>query len=174
MGRNEYSRHRGCSTNAVRKAEASGRIAAAVVRDDGRFVGIKWRLADQLWDANTDLDQATRSLSAQGAPSTPARAPVMAQPALAQLGATQLARAIALANVDFLESASRDGYLGPIELRDLVELGETFIHEFAQRVEAAIGPDHAEAILAVWRSFPEEHAGTIQEAIGRARAVVPR
>jgi hypothetical protein len=61
MGRNEYARHRGCAPNAVTKAEEDGRIAAAVVRDaDGKFLGIKWRLADELWTRNTDLDQQLR------------------------------------------------------------------------------------------------------------------
>jgi hypothetical protein len=26
----------------------------------GKFLGIKWRLADELWTRNTDLDQAMR------------------------------------------------------------------------------------------------------------------
>jgi hypothetical protein len=61
MGRNEYARHRGCAPNAVAKAEEDGRIAEAVVRDaDGKFVGISWRRADELWARNTDLDQAIR------------------------------------------------------------------------------------------------------------------
>lgn len=62
MGRNAYARHRGCAPNAVAKAEADGRIAAAVERDaDGKFVGIDWRLADQLWPEYADLDQAMRA-----------------------------------------------------------------------------------------------------------------
>jgi len=61
MGRNEYARHRGCSPNAVTKAEDTGRIAKAVVRDeDGTFIGIKWRLADELWALNTDPEQQLR------------------------------------------------------------------------------------------------------------------
>lgn len=61
MGRNEYARHRGCAPNAVTKAEEDGRIAEAVERDaDGKFLGIKWQLADELWARNTDLDQAMR------------------------------------------------------------------------------------------------------------------
>jgi hypothetical protein len=61
MGRNEYARHRGCAPNAVAKAEEDGRIAAAVERDaEGKFLGIKWRQADELWARNTDLDQAIR------------------------------------------------------------------------------------------------------------------
>lgn len=61
MGRNEYARHRGCSPNAVKKAEDDGRIAKAVVRDtDGTFIGIKWRLADELWALNTDPEQQLR------------------------------------------------------------------------------------------------------------------
>jgi len=61
MGRNEYARHRGCAQNAVKKAEDDGRIAQAVVREGGVFVGIKWRLADQLWAANTDPVEAART-----------------------------------------------------------------------------------------------------------------
>lgn len=61
MGRNEYARHRGCSPNAVKKAEDGGRIAKAVVRDeDGTFIGIRWRLADELWTLNTDPEQQLR------------------------------------------------------------------------------------------------------------------
>jgi hypothetical protein len=61
MGRNEYARHRGCAPNAVAKAEEDGRIAQAVVRDaDGKFGGINWRLADELWARNTDMDQQLR------------------------------------------------------------------------------------------------------------------
>jgi hypothetical protein len=79
MGRNEYARHRGCAQNAVKKAEDDGRIAAAVKRDeDGTFIGIDWRLADQLWLQNTDLDQAIRGnggvlplLPARGEPLSP-------------------------------------------------------------------------------------------------------
>jgi molecular chaperone GrpE (heat shock protein) len=62
MGRNEYARHRRCSPNAVAKAEHDGRIAEAVVRGErGKFVGIKWDLADQLWSANTDPAEAAKS-----------------------------------------------------------------------------------------------------------------
>lgn len=65
MGRNEYARHRGCAPNAVAKAEDDGRIATAVVRDEqGVFVGIKWRLADELWAQNTDPVEAARTRAA--------------------------------------------------------------------------------------------------------------
>lgn len=61
MGRNEYARHRGCSNNAVTKAIKDGRIVKAVVQDDdGTFIGIKWRLADELWALNTDPEQQIR------------------------------------------------------------------------------------------------------------------
>lgn len=61
MGRNEYARHRGCDPKAVDKAEAAGRLPGAVVRDaEGKFVGVKWRLADELWARNTDVDQQLR------------------------------------------------------------------------------------------------------------------
>jgi hypothetical protein len=60
MGRNEYARHRGCAPNAVSKAIKDGRIASALVQDDGKFIGIKWRLADELWLLNTDPDQQLR------------------------------------------------------------------------------------------------------------------
>ena len=66
MGRNEYARHRKCSPNAVTKAVRDGRIARAVKWEDGQIKAIKWRLADELWTANTD----------------PARAPVPGAPAL--------------------------------------------------------------------------------------------
>lgn len=69
MGRNEYARHRGCAPNAVAKAEDDGRIASAVVRDEqGVFVGIKWRLADELWAQNTDPVEAARTRAAAPMP----------------------------------------------------------------------------------------------------------
>jgi hypothetical protein len=72
MGRNEYARKRGDTPNAVAKAEKSGRIAAAVVRDGaGVFVGIDWRKADELWAANTDSDQAARNGKVGGAQAQP-------------------------------------------------------------------------------------------------------
>ena len=61
MGRNEYARHRGCAPNAVSKAIDSGRIKDAVVYKDGRFVGIRWKWADQLWAGNTDPVEAARN-----------------------------------------------------------------------------------------------------------------
>jgi hypothetical protein len=76
MGRNEYARHRGeRSPNAVRKAEQSGRIAKAVIRDaSGELIGIDWRLADELWARHTDVDQAERNgkLVAPAPPPAPA------------------------------------------------------------------------------------------------------
>jgi len=61
MGRNEYARHRGCAPNAVSKAIDSGRIKDAVVYKDGRFAGIRWKWADQLWAGNTDPVEAARN-----------------------------------------------------------------------------------------------------------------
>lgn len=62
MGFNEYARHRGCAANAVTKAEKDGRIAAAVVRSEsGEFIGIKWRLADELWARHTDPLEAAKN-----------------------------------------------------------------------------------------------------------------
>jgi hypothetical protein len=63
MGRNEYARHRGCAPNAVTKAVASGRIAKAVLwSQHGTIAAIRWRLADELWAANTDREQQRRAL----------------------------------------------------------------------------------------------------------------
>lgn len=71
MGRNEYARHRGCAPNAVAKAENDGRIASAVVRDEaGTFVGIKWRLADELWASNTDPVESARTSAVLVVPQT--------------------------------------------------------------------------------------------------------
>lgn len=58
MGRNQYAKHRGCSPNAVTKAVRDGRIARAVKWEDGQIKSIKWRLADELWIANTDPSRA--------------------------------------------------------------------------------------------------------------------
>ena len=76
MGRNEYARHRGCSANAVTKAVRDGRIARAVIWDGGQIKSIKWRLADELWLANTDVGRAPLSSR------TPAMAPAPASPAM--------------------------------------------------------------------------------------------
>lgn len=78
MGRNEYARHRGDTPNAVAKAEASGRIKAAVLRDaSGAFIGIDWRKADELWAHNTDADQAARN-GKVGAAAIQGAAPLLA------------------------------------------------------------------------------------------------
>lgn len=71
MGRNEYARHRGVTPNAVAKAEEDGRIAAAVKRGsepERAFIGIDWRLADELWAKATDPAQALRSGTVLAAP----------------------------------------------------------------------------------------------------------
>src|SRR5262245_12620399 len=63
MGRNEYARHRGCSSNAVKKADRDGRIRAAIVErgPGGSIKRIDWRLADELWQNNTDPAAALKS-----------------------------------------------------------------------------------------------------------------
>ena len=60
MGRNEYAEHQNVSPAAVAKAIKSGRITKAVIWEGGKVKAIKWRLADELWRANTDIDQALR------------------------------------------------------------------------------------------------------------------
>ena len=78
MGRNEYARHRGCSRNAVKKADRDGRISAAVVErgPDGHSIKfINWRMADELWERNTDPAAALKSgkvTTVAGAPGAPA------------------------------------------------------------------------------------------------------
>lgn len=81
MGRNEYARHQGVTPRAVTKAIESGRITKAVVYEGGHFKAIRWRLADQLWLANTDPAQALRRPAAYSpaaavvAPPRPAAVP---------------------------------------------------------------------------------------------------
>ena len=59
MTRKQYAAHQGVAPASVSKAIASGRISDAVVRDkSGRVKGIRWRLADELWAANTDAERS--------------------------------------------------------------------------------------------------------------------
>lgn len=95
MGRNEYARHRGCSQNAVKKAEEDGRIAEAVVRENGVFVGIKYQLADRLWSLKTDPIEAERNGKLQ-APLSSGERPI--EPLLATAPATASAMASASAS----------------------------------------------------------------------------
>jgi len=103
MGRNEYARHRGCSQNAVKKAEEDGRIAEAVVRENGVFVGIKYRLADRLWSLKTDPIEAERNGKLQ-APLSSGERPI--EPLTATATATAMASASASASAPTSASAS--------------------------------------------------------------------
>jgi len=94
MGRNEYARHRGCSQNAVKKAEEDGRIAEAVVRENGVFVGIKYQLADRLWSLKTDPIEAERNGKLQ-APLSSGERPIEPLPAAATATAAAMASASA-------------------------------------------------------------------------------
>lgn len=78
LGINAYSRHQGVSPAATRKAVRSGRISRAVVwGPGGRIDGIRVRLADELWKANTDPVEGMKSRrSPPPAPSPQPAAPV--------------------------------------------------------------------------------------------------
>lgn len=136
MGRNEYARHRGCAPNAVAKAEDDGRIAVAVVRDEqGTFVGIKWRLADELWAQNTDPVEAARTRPAVIAPvqqeiptmepSTPGSASAPGADASAQPG-TEAPPPVPSDQADYLAArAKREGFQAKTaELEYLKAIGE--------------------------------------------------
>lgn len=75
MNQSEYARHREVSHTAVQKAIKSGRISAAVGKDKK----IDQKLADQLWDQNTDqtkpLNSITGSPKHRRTPNTP-KAPI--------------------------------------------------------------------------------------------------
>lgn len=60
MGRNAYARHRGCYPNAVTEA-AKHRIREACLFAGDRLVGVRWRLADELWARNTDPGAAEKT-----------------------------------------------------------------------------------------------------------------
>lgn len=50
-----YARHRDCHLNSVQAAIKTGRITAALLKDEnGKTRGIDFALADTLWTANTD------------------------------------------------------------------------------------------------------------------------
>ena len=57
LGVRAYARHRGVSPAAVRKAIATGRIAAALVVSPGGRRELDAEAADRLWNANTDAAQ---------------------------------------------------------------------------------------------------------------------
>lgn len=79
MGRNAYARHRGCAPNAVTRAVRDGRIARAVLYGKGgKIRAIRWRLADELWTANTDQEMALRTrFPLQRSPPAPRVQPVV-------------------------------------------------------------------------------------------------
>lgn len=165
MGRNEYARHRGDAPNAVRKAEQSGRIAKAVIRDaDGTFVGIDWRQADELWAHNTDGDQAARAKSA--APSSAAGAATAAgadaTPAdrdphgLQQARATTAQYQARQAELDYLRSI---GAL--VSTEDLKTVGARRYRALRDRLRAI--PDRVSATLAAEREQAQVHATLAKE-----------
>jgi hypothetical protein len=57
------ARRRGCTHGAVQKAISDGRIPeSAIEREDGRIKSIDFEAATLAWNANTDVDQAARSI----------------------------------------------------------------------------------------------------------------
>lgn len=91
MGRNQYAKYRGCTPNAVSKAVKDGRITKAVIWEGGQIKAIKWRLADQLWRANTD--PARVPISSAPAPAAAANAGRSPAVQTAALAAEQQAQA---------------------------------------------------------------------------------
>lgn len=61
-----YARHRGVSTEAVRKAIARGRLVKSVTKDEPAQIA-DVQLADQEWAANTDLTRAHDDVKARAA-----------------------------------------------------------------------------------------------------------
>lgn len=69
MGLRAYARHQNVSHGGVSKAIKTGRITKAVIwGKGGRVEGIKWRLADELWAANTDPREAVKTREKLGPP----------------------------------------------------------------------------------------------------------
>lgn len=58
----QFAREMGCALSAVQKADDSGRISAAVVRNaDGTRRGVLLELGRQLWIQNTDPSEAAKN-----------------------------------------------------------------------------------------------------------------
>lgn len=61
VSQNKYSKHRGCSRSTVQRAIADGRITDALVNENGKTL-INLKLADELWEQNTDPRRANNAL----------------------------------------------------------------------------------------------------------------
>lgn len=151
MGRNQFARHRGVAPNAVTKAVRDGRIAKAVIwGKGGKIAGIKWRLADELWTRNTDLDQAIRA-NGGALPPEPARSPPRPAPpgVWTDRDLRALGRAVALARVDCLEQCMDVGFIDEEPLRpdELLDLIDVYVEALANRLAAAVGVAPSAAVM---------------------------
>ncbi len=166
MGRNEYSRHRQCDPKSVAKAEADGRIAAAVKRDQGgRFLGIDWRLADDLWARHTDPVAAAKN-NKSVLPPGPSGVEPLAEPGA--LGASAdvygffAARArekVADADLRELEKAQRYGLaLRADEVREISARRYRAVRDQITNI-----PDRVAAELAAEKDPARVHARLSQE-----------
>lgn len=177
LGKNEYARHRGVRPHAVLKAVRTGRIArAAVFGPGGKIVGIKWRLADQLWSENTDPVQSMRGKGFQAAKAanTPGQLPGAA--VWTAHDARALGRAVALARLECLQACQASGFLDsePLTSSELLDLCDMFIVALGKSLAAAVGMGPANAVtqqlLDVARPV---RSLTLEQAIELARAAIP-
>lgn len=177
MGRNEYARHQGVAPNAVLKAVRDGRIARAVVWEKGRIKAIRWRLADELWAANTDHAEALRTRKAPP-PAAPAavKSPAPSAYVWTERDACALGRAVALARVDILEHCKTIGFLDgePLVPTELLDLVDVFVAALAARLQAAIGAGPADAVHAqlLDAGRPSGLTLTLDQALEIARRAV--
>ena len=141
MGRNEYARHRRCAPNAVSKAIKDGRIAPAVVLDaSGKFHGIKWRLADELWALNTDPEAAAKS--GKGELLAPQAPEAGDQAAEAPAEPRDPAYRDVLTRVKVAEAQIK-------EMQALERAGELVVADEVERVDEEIAREVRNAMLAI-------------------------
>src|SRR5205823_153395 len=116
------------------------------------IAGIKWRLADELWTRNTDLDQAIRA-NGGALPPEPARSPRPATSAPSEAwsarDALAFGRAIALARVDCLEQCRDVGFIDeePLAPGELLDLIDVYIDALGKRLAASVGVAASTAVM---------------------------
>ena len=141
----------------------------------GKIEGIKWRLADQLWQQNTDPVQSLRSKDLQA--TRRAGAPAQLPDADAWT-ARALGRAVALARVDVLEECKAIGFLDgePLNPSELLDLVDVFVAALAERLQAAIGKGPADAVhdQVLDAGRPGVLTLTLEEALALARGAVAK
>jgi len=160
MGIREYSRHRGVTPAAVRKALKAGRITAV----DGK---IDPEIADSQWRSNTDETKPRNSVSGNpgGAARMPASSPAKTfarTPGLPQTGsyaAARAARETFEARLRELDLKVRTGKLIPVEQ---VRVAAFNMNRRARDLLLAI-PDRVAAVIAGMADPAEVHRVLTEE-----------